>query len=65
MAPDFGLPGSGAAGSGADLAGVSADYYARLEQGRHLNISVSVLDAVARALRLLGSLASVPLNSPA
>ncbi|MFJ1745633.1 helix-turn-helix transcriptional regulator [Streptomyces sp. NPDC088116] len=34
------------------LAGVSADYYARLEQGRDLNISDSVLDAVARALRL-------------
>ncbi|MFF1421877.1 helix-turn-helix transcriptional regulator [Streptomyces sp. NPDC058280] len=34
------------------LAGVSADYYARLEQGRNLNISDSVLDAVARALRL-------------
>ncbi|MEU0282054.1 helix-turn-helix transcriptional regulator [Streptomyces sp. NPDC006195] len=34
------------------LAGVSADYYGRLEQGRHLNISDSVLDAVARALRL-------------
>jgi transcriptional regulator with XRE-family HTH domain len=36
----------------AQLAGVSADYYARLEQGRNLNVSDAVLDAVARALRL-------------
>ncbi|MFF2840610.1 helix-turn-helix transcriptional regulator [Paenarthrobacter sp. NPDC057981] len=36
----------------AQLAGVSADYYARLEQGRHPNVSESVLTAVARALRL-------------
>ncbi|MFE5138382.1 helix-turn-helix domain-containing protein [Streptomyces fagopyri] len=36
----------------ARLAGVSADYYVRLERGRHLNVSDSVLDAVARALRL-------------
>ena len=36
----------------AQLAGVSTDYYARLEQGRHLNVSEAVLDAVARALRL-------------
>jgi hypothetical protein len=28
------------------------DYYSRLEQGRHLNVSDEVLDAVARALRL-------------
>ena len=34
------------------LAGVSADYYARLEQGRARNISDSVLSAVADALRL-------------
>lgn len=34
------------------LAGVSADYYSRLEQGRQANISRSVLDALARALRL-------------
>ncbi|MFD8561673.1 helix-turn-helix transcriptional regulator [Streptosporangium canum] len=38
----------------ARLAGVSVDYYTRLEQGRHLNVSESVLDAVARALRLDG-----------
>ncbi|MEU1667797.1 helix-turn-helix transcriptional regulator [Streptomyces sparsogenes] len=36
----------------AHLAGVSTDYYTRLEQGRHLNVSEAVLDAVARALRL-------------
>ena len=36
----------------AQLAGVSVDYYTRLEQGRHLNVSDEVLDAVARALRL-------------
>jgi transcriptional regulator with XRE-family HTH domain len=36
----------------ARLAGVSVDYYSRLEQGRHLNVSDEVLDAVARALRL-------------
>ncbi|MGW9132922.1 helix-turn-helix transcriptional regulator [Streptomyces sp. NPDC055681] len=36
----------------AHLAGVSTDYYTRLEQGRHPNVSDAVLDAVARALRL-------------
>ncbi|MBF6066262.1 helix-turn-helix domain-containing protein [Nocardia terpenica] len=34
------------------LAGVSVDHYVRLEQGRTLQFSESVLDAVARALRL-------------
>jgi transcriptional regulator with XRE-family HTH domain len=34
------------------LAGVSVDYYSRLEQGRQLNVSDEVLDALARALRL-------------
>ncbi|MEV0296961.1 helix-turn-helix transcriptional regulator [Nocardia sp. NPDC050710] len=34
------------------LAGVSVDYYSRLEQGRNINVSDEVLDAVARALRL-------------
>src|SRR6476660_5182070 len=34
------------------LAGVSPDYYARLEQGRAANVSEHVLDAVAGALRL-------------
>lgn len=36
----------------ARLAEVSVDYYSRLEQGRNLNVSDDVLDAVARALRL-------------
>ncbi|WP_182905213.1 helix-turn-helix transcriptional regulator [Microbispora sp. H13382] len=34
------------------LAGISADYYSRLEQGRQANISREVLDALAGALRL-------------
>ncbi|WP_156755646.1 helix-turn-helix transcriptional regulator [Actinokineospora pegani] len=34
------------------LAGVSADYYARLEQGRERNPSAQVLGAIGRALRL-------------
>lgn len=34
------------------LAGVSVDYYTRLEQGRARNVSTDVLDAVARALQL-------------
>lgn len=34
------------------LAGVSPDYYARLEQGRATNVSAQVLDAVSAALRL-------------
>ncbi|WP_433679438.1 helix-turn-helix transcriptional regulator [Nocardia sp. CA-119907] len=34
------------------LAGVSVDHYVRLEQGRTLHFSESVLDAVAQALRL-------------
>ena len=48
----------------ATLAGISADYYLRLEQGRDRNPSVQVLDALARVLGLdttarayLGSLA--------
>jgi transcriptional regulator with XRE-family HTH domain len=36
----------------ARLAGVSIDHYVRLEQGRTLQFSASVLDAVARALGL-------------
>ena len=36
----------------AQLAGVSVDYYVRLEQGRTANVSEAVLDAVARALSL-------------
>jgi transcriptional regulator with XRE-family HTH domain len=34
------------------LAGVSVDYYARLEQGRERNPSPPVLDAIGQALRL-------------
>jgi transcriptional regulator with XRE-family HTH domain len=36
----------------AAAAGVSVDYYVRLEQGRAQNISDAVLDAIARTLRL-------------
>jgi transcriptional regulator with XRE-family HTH domain len=36
----------------ARLAGVSPDYYARLEQGRQSTASVAVLDSIAGALRL-------------
>lgn len=57
---DVGLPG-GASGRRvvglrreevAVSAGVSADYYARLEQGRERNPSPSVMESVGRALRL-------------
>jgi transcriptional regulator with XRE-family HTH domain len=36
----------------AQLAGVSVDYYVRLERGRNPHASDAVLDAIARALRL-------------
>jgi transcriptional regulator with XRE-family HTH domain len=36
----------------AQLAGVSVDYYVRLERGRNINVSESVLDALAKALQL-------------
>jgi transcriptional regulator with XRE-family HTH domain len=36
------------------LAGVSVDYYTRLEQGRERSPSVSVLESLAAALRLVG-----------
>ncbi|QXE33608.1 helix-turn-helix transcriptional regulator [Streptomyces sp. GMY02] len=56
---EVGLPGSGprrVAGlrreEVAVLAGVSADYYARLEQGRERSPSGQVVDAIARALCL-------------
>ncbi|MFI6079462.1 helix-turn-helix domain-containing protein [Streptomyces sp. NPDC051217] len=56
---DVGMPSSGArrvAGlrreEVAVLAGVSADYYARLEQGRERSPSGPVVDALAQALRL-------------
>ncbi|MEU6120633.1 helix-turn-helix transcriptional regulator [Streptomyces sp. NPDC047123] len=38
----------------ATLAGVSVDYYTRLERGRETNPSPPVIDALARALRLTG-----------
>jgi len=38
----------------AQLAGVSVDYYVRLEQGRGAHVSDAVLDAVATALQLAG-----------
>ncbi|MGB8942182.1 MAG: helix-turn-helix transcriptional regulator [Streptomyces sp.] len=38
----------------ANLAGISVDYYTRLERGRETNPSASVIDALARALRLSG-----------
>ncbi|MGW5865773.1 helix-turn-helix domain-containing protein [Streptomyces sp. NPDC055239] len=38
----------------ATLAGVSVDYYTRMERGRETNPSPSVIDALARALRLYG-----------
>jgi len=56
---DVGLPGGGLRRVPglrreelAMLAGISSDYYARLEQGRDRNPSVRVLEAVARVLRL-------------
>jgi transcriptional regulator with XRE-family HTH domain len=36
----------------ARLAGVSTDYYARLEQGRRITPSTAVMEAIGRALRL-------------
>ena len=36
----------------AQLAGISVDYYTRIEQGRAQAVSDAVLDAIARALRL-------------
>lgn len=53
------------------LAGVSTDYYLRLEQGRDIRPSAPVVDALARALQLdedatahLHALASRPLEQP-
>jgi transcriptional regulator with XRE-family HTH domain len=53
------------------LAGVSADYYVRLEQGRDQHPSAQVLDALARVLRLdqdasahLHTLAKPPAQRP-
>src|SRR6201996_3307377 len=39
-------------GAGARLAGISAEYYTRLEQGHDRHPSAQVLIAIARALRL-------------
>ena len=36
----------------AGLAGISVDYYLRIEQGRHAHPSAQILDALARALRM-------------
>ncbi|MHC5906751.1 helix-turn-helix domain-containing protein [Streptomyces sp. S6] len=56
---DVGLPGGGLRRvpglrreEVALLAGISADYYLRLEQGRDRNPSAQVLEAIARVLRL-------------
>ncbi|NBM15939.1 helix-turn-helix transcriptional regulator [Streptomyces sp. GC420] len=58
---ELGLPGGGPGRrrvpglrreEAAQLAGISVDYYTRIEQGRTQNISDAVLDSVARALRL-------------
>ncbi|WP_369368276.1 helix-turn-helix domain-containing protein [Streptomyces sp. CG4] len=56
---DVGLPGGGLRRvpglrreEVALLAGISSDYYLRLEQGRDRNPSVQVLEAVARVLKL-------------
>jgi transcriptional regulator with XRE-family HTH domain len=55
----------------AQLAGISVDYYVRLEQGRNQHVSDTVLGAVARALQLsadelahLRNLAKPPRNRP-
>jgi transcriptional regulator with XRE-family HTH domain len=40
------------------LAGVSTDYYVRLEQGRERNPSQQILDAIAGALQLDGETAA-------
>ncbi len=55
----------------AQLAGVSVDYYVRLEQGRGAHVSDAVLDAVARVLGLteierehVGNLARPKLDHP-
>jgi transcriptional regulator with XRE-family HTH domain len=60
LAPvDVGLPAGGRRRTSglrrtevADLAGISADWYTRLEQGRGVRASPQVLDSLARALRL-------------
>ncbi|ADB32547.1 helix-turn-helix domain protein [Kribbella flavida DSM 17836] len=58
---DVGLPTSGRRRTPglrreevATLAGVGVSWYTWLEQGRAINVSVEVLDAISRALRLTG-----------
>jgi transcriptional regulator with XRE-family HTH domain len=53
------------------LAGISAEYYVKLEQGRETHPTTQVLDALARALKLdatarsyLGLLAQLPTRAP-
>ncbi|WP_017559334.1 helix-turn-helix transcriptional regulator [Nocardiopsis baichengensis] len=46
----------------AQLAGVSVDYYTRIEQGRAGEVSEEILDALARALRLTGDERSYLVN---
>ena len=45
------------------LAGVSADYYARLEQGRERHPSAQILDAIARASKFGADRAVISLGS--
>jgi len=47
------------------LAGVSIDYYTRLEQGRERHPSAQVLDAIGQALRLTPTPAATSSDSPA
>ncbi|SHF73461.1 Helix-turn-helix domain-containing protein [Jatrophihabitans endophyticus] len=49
----------------ATLAGISADYYLRLEQGRDRNPSTQVLEALARVLRLDAAATQYLLGLPA
>lgn len=56
---ELGLPGGGRRRTSglrrtevADLAGISADWYTRLEQGRGVQASSQVLDSLSRVLRL-------------
>ncbi|PVE07181.1 helix-turn-helix domain-containing protein [Streptomyces scopuliridis] len=45
----------------AQLAGISSEYYVRLEQGRDQHPSAQVLDALARVLRLEPAATAMPL----
>ncbi|MFC5265540.1 helix-turn-helix domain-containing protein [Kribbella qitaiheensis] len=48
----------------AHLAGVSPDYYTRLEQGRQRTASPQVLDSLTTALRLTTTNKSICIRSP-